>query len=50
MPETRLDQRIEQLVAELEIGNVRDRPCRTLSSGQKQRANIARAFCMTPTF
>ena len=25
-----------------------DRPCRTLSSGQKQRANIARAFLHQP--
>jgi sodium transport system ATP-binding protein len=43
-----LHSRIEALVDELEIGAFRDRPCSTLSSGQKQRANIARAFLHDP--
>jgi sodium transport system ATP-binding protein len=43
-----LTTRIEQLVTELEMGTFANRPCRTLSTGQKQRANIARAFLHQP--
>jgi sodium transport system ATP-binding protein len=43
-----LDTRIEELVARLEMTPFADRPCGTLSSGQKQRANIARAFLHRP--
>jgi sodium transport system ATP-binding protein len=43
-----LSSRIDQLVAELEMNSFADRPCRTLSTGQKQRANIARAFLHRP--
>jgi sodium transport system ATP-binding protein len=43
-----LDQRIGTLLAELEMASFADRPCRTLSSGQKQRANIARALLHQP--
>ncbi len=35
-------ERIQQLIDELEMGSFTDRPCSTLSAGQKQRANIAR--------
>ena len=48
IPEAALTQRIEELVTELEMESFADRPCRTLSSGQKQRANIARAFLHNP--
>ena len=48
MDEPRLKLRIEQLVGELEMSTFADRPCSTLSSGQKQRANIARAFLHQP--
>lgn len=43
-----LERRIDQLVEELEMGDFAGRPCSTLSSGQKQRANIARAFLHSP--
>jgi sodium transport system ATP-binding protein len=48
VPEAELNPRIEQQVQELEMAAFADRPCRTLSSGQKQRANIARAFLHDP--
>jgi sodium transport system ATP-binding protein len=41
-------ERIHTLVDELEMHSFKDRPCSTLSSGQKQRANIARAFLHDP--
>ncbi len=43
-----LEKRIEELVKSLEIAPFADRLCNTLSSGQKQRANIARAFLHEP--
>ena len=43
-----IDARISRLVDELEMASFADRPCSTLSSGQKQRANIARAFLHAP--
>jgi len=48
MPEAALLEAIERLVAELEMAGFASRPCRTLSAGQKQRANIARAFLHKP--
>ncbi len=48
MSEGLINDRIEQLVAELEMSDFAGRPCRTLSTGQKQRANIARAFLHQP--
>jgi len=46
--EARLPARIERLIEDLEMASFADRPCRTLSSGQKQRANLARAFLHEP--
>ena len=48
MADRTLTDRIEQMVSGLEMGTFADRPCRTLSTGQKQRANIARAFLHQP--
>lgn len=48
MSEGHIRRRIAALVAELEMEPFKDRPCSTLSSGQKQRANIARAFLHDP--
>ncbi|MDP3504278.1 MAG: ABC transporter ATP-binding protein [Myxococcales bacterium] len=45
---TPLEARIERLVRELEMGAFATRACGTLSSGQKQRANVARAFLHDP--
>lgn len=48
MEESRLRRRIEELVAMLEMRDFTERRCGTLSTGQKQRANIARAFLHEP--
>jgi sodium transport system ATP-binding protein len=42
MDETRLARRIDELVGQLGMASFAGRPCGTLSSGEKQRANIAR--------
>jgi sodium transport system ATP-binding protein len=46
--ESRLSRRIDELVQRLDMSSFAGRPCDTLSSGQKQRANIARAFLHEP--
>ncbi|MCL4811550.1 MAG: ABC transporter ATP-binding protein [Vicinamibacteraceae bacterium] len=48
MPDATRRPRIEALVAQLDMTAFADRPCGTLSSGQRQRANIARAFLHDP--
>jgi sodium transport system ATP-binding protein len=48
LTEPRIRERVTALVTELEMDSFKDRPCGTLSSGQKQRANIARAFLHDP--
>ncbi len=49
LPEARLAARIDTLVHDLEMAGFADRPSATLSAGQKQRANIARAFLHEPS-
>ena len=44
IPEAALGPRIESLVSRFRLTEFADRPCGKLSAGQKQRANIARAF------
>ncbi|MGK4007393.1 ABC transporter ATP-binding protein [Sorangium sp. So ce1036] len=46
--EAALSRRIDALVTDLEMEAFASRPCSTLSAGQKQRANIARAFLHEP--
>jgi sodium transport system ATP-binding protein len=48
MSEARIDARTEALVRDLEMEPFASRPCAGLSAGQKQRANIARAFLHEP--
>jgi len=48
MADPLIEARTAQLVEELEMQEFASRPCGTLSSGQKQRANIARAFLHEP--
>lgn len=48
LPESLRTQRAAELIASLDMSSFADRPCETLSAGQKQRANIARAFLHDP--
>jgi len=48
MEEGLLKSRIETLVQSFQMQDFADRPCGMLSAGQKQRANVARAFLHDP--
>ena len=48
MDEARLARRVGELIEQLGMADFASRPCGTLSTGQKQRANIARAFLHEP--
>lgn len=43
-----LEERVRASIAALDLTSFADRPCGTLSAGQKQRTNIARAFLHDP--
>lgn len=49
LPDDRLEPRIAELVASFEMADFADRPCRTLSTGQKQRVSLARALLHEPS-
>jgi len=49
LAESHLEKRISTLIGDLEMKSFVDQPCATLSTGQKQRANIARAFLHEPS-
>jgi sodium transport system ATP-binding protein len=48
LPPDVIASRSAALIADLDMAPFADRPCGTLSSGQKQRANVARAFLHDP--
>lgn len=48
LEEDRVRRRVDESIDSLEMSAFADRACGTLSSGQKQRANIARAFLHEP--
>jgi sodium transport system ATP-binding protein len=48
LSESKIEERISTLVSDLEMKSFVDQPCGTLSTGQKQRANISRAFLHEP--
>lgn len=45
-----LEERLEQLIAELEIGAIRQSAGRALSGGERRRTEIARALAANPDF
>jgi sodium transport system ATP-binding protein len=48
MPRDRVRARTDELIRELGMGTFADRACQKLSSGEKQRANIARTLLHDP--
>ena len=50
LPDTEIEQRLNTLLAELQIENLRDNPALSLSGGERRRVEIARALATRPRF
>jgi lipopolysaccharide export system ATP-binding protein len=50
LPEDEVEQRLNTLLAELQIENLRDNPALSLSGGERRRVEIARALATRPRF
>lgn len=50
LPEDEVEQRLNILLAELQIENLRDNPALSLSGGERRRVEIARALATRPRF
>jgi len=50
LPDAEVEQRLNTLLAELQIENLRDNPALSLSGGERRRVEIARALATRPRF
>jgi lipopolysaccharide export system ATP-binding protein len=50
LPDDEVEQRLNALLAELQIENLRDNPALSLSGGERRRVEIARALATRPRF
>ena len=50
LSKTEIDQRLNTLLAELQIDGLRESPARALSGGERRRVEIARALATNPRF
>ena len=50
LPDDEVEQRLNTLLAELQIENLRDNPALSLSGGERRRVEIARALATRPRF
>jgi len=48
LPSNRIAERIDKMINDFGLGDFKDQRCGALSSGQSQRANLARAFIADP--